>query len=60
MRNIIVLRHPKNSPTLYIYSGLRDATSIPLEEAQYQYITRREEAEFNSNAYLNIGQLISD
>jgi len=31
MRNIIVLRHPKDSPTLYIYSGLGTTQSIPLE-----------------------------
>ena len=60
MRNIIVLRHPKDSPTLYIYSGLGTAQSMPLEQPYYSSITRSGSSEFNSGAVLNIGQLIGN
>ena len=60
MRNIVVIRHPKESSTLYIYSGLSDTQTVALETPAYLYITRNGETEFNSPAYLNIGQLVSD
>lgn len=55
MRNIVVLRHPANEPTLYIYSGISGSTlptEVVLETLNWQ--------NYNSNAYLNIGQLGND
>lgn len=55
MRNIIVLRHPANEPTLYIYSGLNGpalSSDVTVTTINYQ--------NYNSNAYLNIGQLGND
>jgi len=64
MRNIVVLRHPKGDPKLYIYSGLNAGTSItndfPLEAPFDTSITRNGSSEFNSGAVLNIGQLIGN
>ena len=55
MRNIIVLRHPANEPTLYVYSGLNGSalsSDVTVTTINYQ--------NYNSNAYLNIGQLGND
>ena len=55
MRNIVVLRHEANSPTLQIYSSLNRTTpGVVFSDS----ITRTGEVNFNSSAYLNIGQLI--
>lgn len=57
MRNIVVIRHPKNSPTVYIYSSMDNNTSLP-ENVFETSITRANELNFNSDAYLNFCQLI--
>jgi len=56
MRNIVVLRHPANSPTLYIYSSCGNETTLPLDVFE-ESITRTGSLNFNSNAYLNFGAL---
>ena len=55
MRNIVVLRHPANESTLYVYSGL-SGSSLPSEVV----IDTINWQNYNSNAYLNIGQLGND
>ena len=55
MRNIVVLRHPANESTLYIYSGL-NGSSLPSEVI----INTINWQNYNSDAYLNIGQLGND
>ena len=55
MRNIVVLRHPANEATLYIYSGI-SGTTLPSEVV----INTINWQNYNSDAYLNIGQLGND
>ena len=55
-RNIIVLRHPKGSNTLYIYSGLNGNINTP-ENVEVQTL---DWSNYNSNAYLNFGRLTSE
>ena len=57
MRNIVVIRHPKNSPTVYIYSSMDNNATLP-ENVFETSITRANELNFNSDAYLNFCQLI--
>ena len=56
MRNIVIVRHPANSETLYIYASSGSAQSLPLNVFETS-ITRSGGVNFNSNAYLNFGQL---
>ena len=55
MRNIVVLRHPANEATLYVYSGI-SGTTLPSEVV----INTINWQNYNSDAYLNIGQLGND
>ena len=57
MRNVVVLRHAAGSPTLQIYSGINGEQTLPTT-VYSNSITRTGEVNFNSGAYLNIGQLI--
>ena len=52
MRNMIVLRHPANEPTLYVYYGL-SGSNLASEVAVYPINWQN----YNSDAYINIGQL---
>ena len=54
-RNIVVLRHPKGSNTLYIYSGLNGNINTP-ENVEVQTL---DWSNYNSDAYLNFGRLTS-
>lgn len=56
MRNIVVLRHPAGSNTLYIYSGLTNNNNLP-SEVTVNTITW---ANYNTDAYLNFGKLTSE
>ena len=53
-RNIIVLRHPAGSNSLYIYSGMSEKDSLPQEVT----ITSITWNNFNSDMYLRFGCLI--
>lgn len=62
MRNIVVLRHPAVTANdtyerLYIYSSNGASTSITPNGVSIQTLQRTANANFTSNAYLNIGQL---
>ena len=52
MRNMVVLRHPANEPTLYVYYGL-NGSNVASEVAVYPINWQN----YNSDAYINIGQL---
>ena len=54
-RNVVVLRHPKNSSTLYVYSGLSTgATSSDINVAQLTWNNTV------ANAVINFGQLTNN
>ena len=53
-RNIIVLRHPAGSSSLYIYSGMSTDDSLPQEVT----ISSKSWNSFNSDMYLRFGCLI--
>lgn len=52
MRNVVVLRHPANEPTLYVYYGL-SGSNLASEVTVYPINWQN----YNSDAYINIGQL---
>lgn len=56
-RNIIVLRHPKNDPLLYIYSGVNNSNDIlgSLDEANF--VQTIEWSNVSTNAKLTFGKL---
>ena len=56
MRNMVVLRHPAGSNTLYIYSGLNNNNTMPSNVV----VNTLTWSNFNSNAYLNFGRLTSE
>lgn len=55
-RNVVVLRHPKNSEVLYVYSGFTGNNHIN-SSVNVQTITWNNST---SNAYINFGQLTDD
>ena len=55
-RNILILRHPAGSSTLYIYSGLTSSSTIA-PSINVQQITWNNST---SNAYINFGQLTNE
>ena len=55
-RNIVVLRHPAGSSTLYVYSGLDGNNTMPSDVV----VNTLTWSNFNSNAYLNFGRLTSE
>ena len=57
LRNIIVLRHPANSPILYFYSGLSNGSANIPSQVYTDSLTW---ANYNSDAYINFGQVGND
>ena len=55
MRNMVVLRHPAGSNTLYIYSGLNNNNTLPSDVV----VNTLTWANYNTDAYLNFGKLTS-
>ena len=61
MRNILVIRHAQNSPTIQIYSGLGDEQTIPVDAPYMTSISQAGTSTFSAvDAILNIGQIVAD
>ena len=56
-RNMIVLRHPKNSPKLYIYSGAYSDNGILTSTDDEHFVQEIEWSNINTNAKLTFGNL---
>lgn len=55
-RNIVVLRHPAGSSTLYIYSGMDGTSTLPTTVN----VSSLNWSNYTSDAHLNIGQIGND